>query len=225
MMKFSDFLEEQAIAKSGDYDFGNLDYLYTGITGYVSKKVTNVLHKFDFNINGKNTELFIIECKSSHPKQKYYCIAKEELDTTSEPHTVRFKPLAAMLLEYTTKYRGLGYGPFRIVKGVETLQPYWGKGIGKKLYTILVDDFKWVLMGDEEQYEGARNLWTSLSKTPGFNVDIVELVTGKIIAKNVKLKDALDPRIWTDEDLFLTGTKEERIRGRFNRLVLTKVTN
>ncbi|QXO06363.1 hypothetical protein [Campylobacter phage CJLB-14] len=27
MMKFSDFLEEQAIAKSGDYDFGNLEYL------------------------------------------------------------------------------------------------------------------------------------------------------------------------------------------------------
>ena len=88
---------------------------------------------------------------------------------------------------------------------------------------ILVDDFKWVLMGDDEQYEGARNLWVSLSNNPGFNVDIVELATGKIIAKNVNLKDALDPRIWTDDELMLTGTKEERMRGRFNRLILTKV--
>ncbi|QXO06137.1 hypothetical protein [Campylobacter phage CJLB-12] len=223
MMKFSDFLEEQAIAKSGDYDFGNLNYIGAG--GLISKKVVKVLHKFNFDINGDNTELFIIECNANHPKQKYYCVAKEEIDKRFEPYTTRFKILAAILLEYTTKYRGLGYGPLRIVKGVETLRSYRGGGIGKKLYTILVDDFKWVLMGDSEQYEGARNLWTFLSKSPGFNVDIVELATGKIIAKNVKLKDALDPRIWTDEDLFLTGTKEERIRGRFNRLVLTKVTN
>ena len=222
-MKFSDFLKEQAIAKSGDYDFGNLDYLYTGITGYISKRVVKVLHKFDFMINGKNMELFVIECNAEHPRQKFYCVAKEELDTTSEPHTMRFKPLAAMLLEYTTRYRGLGYGPFRIVKGVETLRSYRGKGIGKKLYSILVDDFKWVLMGDDEQYEGARNLWVSLSNNPGFNVDVVELATGKIIAKNVNLKDALDPRIWTDSELMLSGTKEERMRGRFNRLILTKV--
>ena len=222
-MRFSDFLKEQAIAKPGDYDFGNLDYLYIGITGYISKRVVKVLHKFDFMINGKNMELFVIECNAKHPRQTFYCVAKEELDTTSEPHTMRFKPLAAMLLEYTTRYRGLGYGPFRIAKGVETLRSYRGKGIGKKLYSILVDDFKWVLMGDDEQYEGARNLWVSLSNNPGFNVDIVELATGKIIAKNVNLKDALDPRIWTDSELMLSGTKEERMRGRFNRLILTKV--
>lgn len=222
-MKFSDFLNEQAIAKSGDYDFGNLDYIGAG--GLISKKVVKVLHKFNFNISGGDTELFIVEYNANHPRQKYYCVAKEELDKRFEPFTTRYKILAAMLLEYTTKYRGLGYGPFRIVKGVETLRSYRGAGIGKKLYSILVDDFKWVLMGDVEQYEGARNLWVSLSNNPGFNVDIVELATGKIIAKNVNLKDALDPRIWADDELMLTGTKEERMWDRFNRLILTKVTN
>lgn len=70
---------------------------------------------------------------------------------------------------------------------------------------------------------GARNLWISLSNHPEFIVDIVDISNAKVIEKNVKLTDALDPRIWTDEKLMLTGTKEERKVGRFRRLVLTKV--
>lgn len=214
---------EQALAMKGDYDFGNLKYLSIGITGYISKRVVKEIKKFQYKLDGEVKEIYLIECNADQPNYKYYCLALEELDTTSEPFVMRFKPLVAMLLEYTTKYRGLGYGPFRIVRGVETLTSFRGKGLGKKLYMVLVDDLKWTLMGDQEQYAGARNLWTSLSNNPGFKVDIVELATGKVIAKDVNLQDALDERIWTDEDLKLTGTKEERMIGRFNRLVLTKV--
>ena len=78
-------------------------------------------------------------------------------------------------------------------------------------------------MGDSEQYIGARELWVSLSSHPEFFVDIVDLSNAKIIHKDVKLSDALDSRIWTDEDLLLTGTKEENKIARFNRLVLTNV--
>lgn len=212
---------EQALAMKGDYDFGNLKYIGTG--GLISKRVVKVMFEFDMYLSGKEEHLYLIECNADHPNQKYYCIAKDDVDDRWELKVDRFRILTAMLAEYTTKYRGLGYGPLRIVKGVETLASARGLGLGKKLYTILVDDLKWTLMGDQEQYEGARNLWVSLSNNPGFKVDIVELATGKVLARDVNLQDALDERIWTDEDLKLTGTKEERMRGRFNRLVLTKV--
>lgn len=221
MNNFKEFLEEMAIAKSGDYDFGDLNYIGDK-SRVVSKNGVEELLSFN---KGKE-KLFIVKYKSKTPNGTYYFLTREVPDEENEItglNKIRHQIICAMLLKFTTRYHGLGYGEFRIIKGVETHSSERNKGYGRLFYQKIVDDIGFVLMGDDEQYEGARNLWVSLSKHPGFIVDIVDLINGKIIEKNVDLKDALDPRIWTDEKLMLTGTKEERKIGRFRRLVLTKV--
>lgn len=228
MGMFRDYLSEQglfemAVAKKGDYDFGNLNYINKG--KLISTNGVNIL--FEEYHERTKEQLYIIETKSN--SIKYVCVARkvvEEEKTKSGEvfRTIeRFDPIVAMQLKYITKYRSLGYGSFRIVEGVETKDGIRNLGYGKFLYKKLVDNLKYVLMGDAEQYDKARMLWVSLSNHPDFNVDIVDLSNAKIIHKNVNLKDALDERIWTDEDLMLTGSNEERKIGRFNRLILTSV--
>lgn len=80
----------------------------------------------------------------------------------------RYQLIIAMMVKYTIKYRGLNYGPFRIVKAVETRLNERNKGYGIAFYKALVKGLNWTLMGDSEQYAGARALWVSLSSHPEF---------------------------------------------------------
>lgn len=223
MITWKEFMNEQAIARNGDYDFGNLNYINNG-DQIIAKTGVIVLYEFKHSRSGE--KLFVVQLKDA---KDYICLAREVIEEqkTSAGEVYRTKEryqlIIAMLLKYTTKYRGLNYGPFRIVKGVETKSNERKKGYGIEFYKSLVKGLKWTLMGDAEQYAGARELWVSLSTHPEFFVDIVDLSNGKLIHKDTKLSDALDSRIWTDEDLMLTGTKEENKVARFNRLVLTNV--
>lgn len=229
-MSFRDFvnqelkgLTEQAISRKGDYDFGNLNYINKGkrvISASGIDIVTTIYHE------RTKEELYIVKLIDN---KDFICLCRkievpEKLKSGEIFKTVsRFELILAMNAKYTNKYRGLGYGSFRIVKAVEVHKTERKNGYGIIFYKTLVDKLKWTLMGDLEQYAGARELWVSLSEHPEFYVDIVDLSNAKIIQQNVKLKDALDSRIWTDEDLFLTGTKEENKVARFNRLILTAI--
>lgn len=223
MIKYREFMNEQAIARNGDYDFGNMNYINNG-DQIIAKSGVEVLYEFK---HARSSEkLFIIQLKSA---KDYICLARETIEeqktSTGDVYRIkeRYQLIIAMMVKYTIKYRGLNYGPFRIVKAVETRLNERNKGYGIAFYKALVKGLNWTLMGDSEQYAGARALWVSLSSHPEFFVDIVDLSNGKIIHKDVQLDDALDSRIWTDEDLMLTGTKEENKVARFNRLVLTNV--
>lgn len=223
MLRWKEFLQEQAVAKKGDYDFGNLNYINNG-DQIIAKPGVQLLYEFKHSRSGE--KLFIVQLKDA---KDYICLAREVIEeqktSTGEVYRVkeRYQLIIAMLVRYTIKYRGLNYGPFRVVKGVETKNNERKKGYGIEFYKALVKGLKWNIMGDSEQYIGARELWVSLSSHPEFFVDIVDLSNAKIIHKDVKLSDALDSRVWTDEDLLLTGTKEENKRARFNRLVLTNI--
>ena len=222
MSIYDKFLDEMSIARSGDYDFGNLNYIGNKARE-ISKNGVKELLSFTY----KGETLYIVKYNAKLENNcRYFLLSREVPDYENEItglNKIRHQVICAMLLQFSTRYRGLNYGAFRIVKGVETHSTERNKGYGKIFYKKLVNDLGFTLMGDEEQYAGARNLWISLSNHPEFIVDIVDISNAKVIEKNVKLTDALDPRIWTDEKLMLTGTKEERKIGRFRRLVLTKV--
>ena len=211
---YDKFLTEMAIAKDGNYDFGNLDYIGNGermLSDFFYKELKKIEYKGETYSIGKYKET---------KKPTYYLLTKRVYDEDSKKE--RNRVLVAMSLEFIQTPRGFNYKNIAIVRGVETDREMRGGGFATLLYKHLVNDIGITLMGDEEQYLGARNLWVALSNTNGI-VDIIDLDKKIIIKRNVSLKDALDPRIWTDEKLMLTGTKEERKIGRFRRLVLTKV--
>ena len=77
-------------------------------------------------------------------------------------------------------------------------------GIATKIYKILVNDFNYIILGDELQFFGARRLWTRLSKSLDVVVDIIDIDKNVVIEKDAKLKHGskdweFDKRVWSRE--------------------------
>ena len=68
------------------------------------------------------------------------------------------------------------------------------RGIATAFYSFLLAKMKYILMGDEEQYDGARRLWADLSKQSSLKLSIYDYNTGD------KLKD--DYEIKLDDEFF-----------------------
>ena len=234
MSIFSDLLaktklaevNEMSVAMSGDYDFGNLNYIKNG--SRILSKVDNNYSKYLLSEPFKGELLHLIKINVKRGGS-FYVLCRDYLDSDKDEKgntyktTNRYQMIAAMHLSEEKSYRGYDKR-IRVVKGVEVHDEERLKGYGTFFYKLLINNLDIHLMGDVEQYEGARKLWINLSQNPTFKVDIVNLSAGvKIIHTDVILKDALDERIWTDEKLMLSGTKEEKYRGRFARLILSKV--
>ena len=209
-MKFKD-LFEMAWKRDGDYDFGSAKWNQNGY--YASIEGSNII--FTSKLNG---ETFYIEKR----KSVFTISVKkfEDYPTKTDPNgkKERFYIVGTMKTEQTDSYKRIGYKNTLIVKGVEILEDYRRYGIGKLLYSGIVKS-GYVLVGDSIQYENARNLWISLSKHPGFYVDIADLGLTKIIYKNIELTPD-DKRIWSYED---STDKEELKIGRLRRLILVDV--
>ena len=215
-MNFSEILNnkvnELAYAYSGNYDFGNLNYI--GKESIISQRGVKILYKGTF----RGSKIYV----GKYVEIKNYILLLEdyiEEIPNSDIKINRYKVIGAMFVKYLTSYAKLGYKLVREVKGVEIAKDYRFKGYGKFLYSVLVNELNWTLIGDLEQYEGARRLWVSLSNDPNFIVDVVDSSTGTIFEKDVKITDIFDERIWVRiENKF----KDSRV-GKFHRLVLTKV--
>ena len=79
------------------------------------------------------------------------------------------------------------------------------KGIATFMYLYLVNNLKYTILGDLEQYFGARKLWTGLSKIKSFTVDIIDLKENKIVFNDIilehgELDEEFDKRLWDAED-------------------------
>jgi hypothetical protein len=88
------------------------------------------------------------------------------------------------------------------VNEIQVISSLQGRGIAKQFYRYLVKHMKFSLMGDIEQFFGARRLWASLNKDIDIVVDIVDIKKGIYIEQNVILHhgsyDAdFDTRIWS----------------------------
>lgn len=70
------------------------------------------------------------------------------------------------------------------------------EGIGKQIYLYLIYSFKQI-EGDTAQSENARAVWVTLGNY--CKIHICEK-NKKVIVKNAKIINILDPRIWVDED-------------------------
>ena len=210
-MKFSDFLNEQAIAKPGDYDFGNLNYVN-------KHSLTSIEYTFDKSpfiykvfYNGKEYYFY--------RRESYHILATkvpEDYPTKDNPNGTkdRFSPIAMIRLLPTDKIKRMGYKNVYTVSAVEVDRDHRGIRLGKLLYYLSTVILKYTLLGDSEQYENARRIYYSFSNNPGFTVDIIKLGYG-VLEKNVNLNDHNDERVWS--------TTPDKV-GKLHRVVLKSVT-
>lgn len=210
-MKFSDFLNEQAIAKSGDYDFGNLKYLDG--PRYTSIEYTFDKSPFVYKVIYDNLEYYF------YRRESYHILATkvpEDYPTKASPNGTkdRFYPIAMIRLLHTDKIKRIGYNNVYEVRAVEVDRDLRGKKLGKLLYYLSTVILKYTLLGDSEQYENARRMYYSFSHNPGFTVDIIKLGYG-VLEKNVNLNDHNDERVW--------GTTPDKV-GKLHRVVLKSAT-
>lgn len=84
------------------------------------------------------------------------------------------------------------------VTGVYTSDDYRGYGIGSRLYTD-VCDLGYLIVCDSLQYYGARKIWSRLSKSHDYAVDVVDSYEGKLIAEDVALHQGDDDEDFSEE--------------------------
>lgn len=75
-----------------------------------------------------------------------------------------------------------------------------------------------VIMGDSQQYFGARKLWSKLSKSSDVIVDLVNIKTKKVLKKNITLhqgnsEEDFDKAVWS------LDTSKENIRPILKKIL------
>lgn len=208
------FLNEQAWNKEGDYDFGNLGYLSQvdkdlSFSLLSSPPIERLKFKGQDLIFTKKESYFVlaIPVRENHP-------TKNNKTETQE----RGLPIAAMYVQGQQPIAWIRTGKnIFTVKAVEVRQGYRNEGLGKLLYQ-LVCKHKFIIMCDDELYEGARQVWTALSNDPDFKVSLVDFGEKRIIEDNYKVTSPDDKNVWAIKEL------EPRSKiGRLRKLMLTLI--
>jgi hypothetical protein len=172
-------LTEMSIAREGDY----ISQSSLGILSNFVKQ-NKYLKLDDFKVGDFVLELIQME--------NHYKIIQEQEDTN-------YKIIVECDLsdEHFPNVNNL-----KNVDLIQVINTQQGKGIAKQLYRYFVKKLKFNILGDLEQFFGARKLWASLSKDTDIIVDIIDLKNKTIVEKSVKLHhgsyDAdFDDRIWS----------------------------
>ena len=77
-----------------------------------------------------------------------------------------------------------------------------GFGLATKMYSYFIKKQGYNIIGDEQQFFGARRLWSKLSRITNLVVDIVDIKNEIILEKNAKiyhgdLDEEFDKRVWS----------------------------
>ena len=121
------------------------------------------------------------------------------------------------LSRYKSIEQKLGYKKLINVNGVALLSKYRQNGIALIIYKYLINELNYTILGDKEQYFGARKLWARLSKDLDVQVDIIDANTKTKIIDNVVLHHG---NYDSDFDKALWSYKEDKENLRS---VLTKI--
>jgi hypothetical protein len=186
---------EMAIAEYGDW-IDNIAVHYT--THFVMNKNYIFIQKIE--IDGQVYELhkinssdyYILGCFVNKPERTKLGIIDE----------IKFACIAN--IELTKKPDMLGLTNIYNVDGVKVAKTQQGTGIGLALYKTLLKR-NLVLLGDENQYLGARKLWAKLSRTDDIVVHIIDLNTKQIIENDAIIlqgieDESFDDRVWSYTD-------------------------
>lgn len=203
MIKFKDFLLEQAKAMEGDLEDYRTDNLNNDEKAkkYQSiRTISKVAFENNWDYYGEikdNSDMLYSVYKSGNHysvvsemnkdgKDYYLVIIEAELES---------EPIIGNKFNLKNPYK---------VSEIISIPRFRGAGLATNLYKL------WVakginLIGDEQQYFGARKLWSKLSKESDIIVDIIDISSAKYVEKNTvihhgELDGDFDKRVWTTDD-------------------------
>lgn len=217
-------LDEMAIAQKGNLkDYGEF------LTTYKRGSVEDYMTLIDKNIKIdklQNYKLELYQIKNRKINQPDYLLGfwtTEEVDTKIG---VEKKDVFQAVWAIQVAKRELPLKQYKNViniDGVFTAEDieFRRKGISTFMYQYLVNKLHFTILGDLEQFFGARKLWTGLSKIKSMQVDVIDLKENKVIIENAILvhgekDDEFDRRIWDTEE------SESYVSKNF-RCILTKI--
>lgn len=217
-------LDEMAIAQKGNLkDYGEF------LTTYKRGSVEDYMTLIDKNIKidkltGYKLELYQIKNrKINQPDYLLGFWTTEEVDTKIG---IEKKDVFQAIFALQISKKELSLKQYKNViniDGVFTAEDieFRRKGISTFMYQYLVNKLHYTILGDLEQYFGARKLWTGLSKIKSMQVDVIDLSKNEIIIENAILihgekDEEFDKRIWDTEE------SDSYIAKNF-RCILTKI--
>lgn len=83
-------------------------------------------------------------------------------------------------------YNDLPYKNLLKVSYIFVDKNFRGKGLAKSFYIFLVKTLNYSILSDEQQYFGARKLWSSLSKIQNISIDLINFNTSEVLEKKIK---------------------------------------
>ena len=201
-------LEEMAIAQKGNLkDYGEF------LTTYKFNVVKDFMKLIDKNIKIDKLTNYQLELyqftnrKTNEPDYILGFWTTEEVDTKIGIETKKvFRAIWAVQVakrEISLKR----YENVINIDGVFTDEDraFRSKGISTFMYQYLVNKLHFAILGDLEQYFGARKLWTGLSKIKSMQVDVIDLSKSTVVIENAILihgekDEEFDKRIWDTEE-------------------------
>lgn len=219
-------LEEMAIAQKGNLkDYGEF------LTTYKRGSVDDYMSLVDKNIKIdklSNYKLELYQIKNRKTNQPDYLLgfwATEEVDTKIG---IEQKEVFQAIWAVQVAKREVSLKQYKNViniDGVFTAEDiqFRRKGISTFMYQYLVNKLNFTILGDLEQFFGARKLWVGLSKIKSMQVDVIDLSKNEIIIENAILvhgekDEEFDKRIWDTEE------SNSYISKNF-RCILTKINS
>lgn len=203
-----DDLSEQAIARKGNWDNG-VNYIRNLPEDEIDRKY-DIIHKFKLStLPGINLELM----NKRHTAE--YIVGYRDIETietkSGSEEKERFKII--FMIQFSNK-KSLAFktGSKKLmnVDGVASSDEgeFRRSGIAVYVYKYFVKEKGWHILGDKEQFYGARKLWSRLSKELDVKVDIINTETNEIEFEDIilhhgKYDEDFDARLWSYE-----GNKE-----------------
>jgi hypothetical protein len=197
-----DIVSEHAVARHGDLNYD------PSLIGTLSKYIFDKNWSKVGNLQIANNNYQI----NRHNNVPHYVVGQlQPYSGTSKPGTnigkiefgivLHLQISAVANLSFRDKGKNLGYQNLYKVNNIVVKPELRGLGIAKAMYKWLVDQ-KVFILGDREQYFGARRLWATLSREMDVVVDIVDYDREIVIERNVILHhgqyDAdFDQRVWS----------------------------
>ena len=201
-------LEEMAIAQKGNLkDYGEF------LTTYKFNVVKDFMKLIDKNIKIDKLTNYQLELyqftnrKTNEPDYILGFWTTEEVDTKIGIET---KKVFRAIWAVQVSKREISLKQYKNVINIDGVftdedRAFRSKGISTFMYQYLVNKLHFAILGDLEQYFGARKLWTGLSKIKSMQVDVIDLSKSTVVIENAILihgekDEEFDKRIWDTEE-------------------------
>ena len=179
MKKFTDLIrvDEMAIAQEGNLkDYG--EFLTTYKKSAVNDFMTYIGDVKISKLSFYKLELFQI--KNRKINQPDYLLGYWTIEEVDTKVGIEQKDVFRAIWAVQISKRELqGYKNVINIDGVFTDEDisFARKGISTYMYQYLVNELHYTILGDMEQYFGARKLWVGLSKIHSMQVDVIDIST------------------------------------------------